>query len=119
MIDMTKRQIIPAGIKYITNLAASINGVKTASAYADISTQEDILVEVSKVLASLKANLKQLEMATDEAKSIEEVYEKGVCYHDKVFAAMGAVRTDADILETMVDGDLWPLPTYAEMLFMI
>jgi len=119
MIDMTKRQIIPAGIKYITNLAASINGVKTASAYADISTQEDILVEVSKVLASLKANLKQLEMATDEAKSIEEVYEKGVCYHDKVFAAMGAVRADADVLETMVDGDLWPLPTYAEMLFMI
>lgn len=119
MIDMTKRQIIPAGIKYITNLAVSINGVKNASACADVSTQEDILIEVSKVLASLKANLKQLEMATDEAKSIEEIYEKGVSYHEKVCTAMNAVRADADILETIVDGDLWPLPTYAQMLFML
>ncbi|MEL7563717.1 MAG: glutamine synthetase III [Dehalobacterium sp.] len=119
MIDMTKRQIIPAGIKYMTNLAASINGVKNASACVDVSVQEDLLAEVSKVLASLKATMKQLEIALDEAKSIEEIYEQGVCYHDKVFAAMSAVRADADTLETMVDEELWPLPTYAEMLFML
>ncbi|ATW26166.1 glutamine synthetase III [Candidatus Formimonas warabiya] len=119
MIYMTKRQIIPAGIKYVSNLAASINSVKNASADAVVSTQEAILIETSKTLASLKEKLNQLEMATDEAKSIEEIYEKGVCYHDRVFMAMKALRIEADTLETIVDEELWPLPTYAQMLFML
>lgn len=119
MIDMTKRQIIPAAIKYTTSLAASINGVKNASALADVSVQEGILVEVSRILASLKENLHVLESVTEEAKGIEEIYEKGVFYHDRVFQAMKEVRTDADKLETLVDEELWPLPTYAQMLFML
>lgn len=119
MIHMTKRQIIPAVIKYIGNLASSINGVKAALPGADISTQEDILTEVSKSMASLKVNLKKLETVTAEAKTIEDSGAQGLFYYNQVCPAMNLLRADTDLLETMVDREIWPLPTYAEMLFMM
>jgi len=48
-----------------------------------------------------------------------DAYEHGVYYRDVVFKAMEALRIDGDKLETIIDADLWPLPTYAQMLFML
>ncbi len=120
MIHMAKRQILPAVVKYATNLAASINTIKNASAQADVSAQEDILNEVSALLASFKQKVYNLEALAEEAKAMEEdLYKKGVFYRDVVFKAMNSLRADADKLETLVDAELWPIPTYAQMLFML
>ncbi|QNB47916.1 glutamine synthetase type III [Thermanaerosceptrum fracticalcis] len=120
MIFMAKRQILPAAAKYTALLANSINAVKSAAAGADVSAQVETLEEVSAVLASFKKKLADLEKVTAEAKGLEgDVYEQGVFYRDVVFKAMGDLRADGDKLETMVDSALWPIPTYAEMLFMI
>lgn len=120
MIDMAKRQIFPAVVKFVTNLASSITTIKSASAQADISAQEEMLKETSALLASLKQRITNLELVTGEAKTLEsDIYETGVFYRDVVFKAMEALRTEADKLETLVDAELWPLPTYAQMLFML
>ncbi|ATW26051.1 glutamine synthetase III [Candidatus Formimonas warabiya] len=119
MIDMAKRQIIPAAVKYVTSLATSVAAVKNASALADTSVQEGILNEASALLASLKQKLNHLEAATAQAKAMDDLYEKSVFYRDGVFKAMNDLRPDADKLETIVDAELWPMPTYAQMLFML
>ncbi|SHI35361.1 glutamine synthetase III [Desulfosporosinus lacus] len=119
MIDMAKHKIIPAAVKYSTELASSINAIKSASSAVDVSVQEGLLIDLCATLVSLKTNLTTLETVTQEAASLTDAYEQAVNYRDVVFKAMGALRIDGDKLETIIDSELWPLPTYAEMLFML
>ncbi len=120
MIDMAKHQIIPAAVKYSTQLANSINAVKSASTTADTSVQEELLNNLSATLVSFNKNLNKLEKNVQAANSLAgDAYEKGVCYRDLVLKTMETLRIDGDKLETIIDADLWPLPTYAQMLFML
>jgi L-glutamine synthetase (EC 6.3.1.2) len=116
MIDITKHQIIPAVIKYTTKLAIAVNSVKSAG--ANTSVQFEILEETSSCLVSLKQRLTKLEKVTAEAKTIGDNYDQGVYYRDTVFKSMEELRIVADKLETIIDAEIWPLPTYAQMLFM-
>ena len=120
MIDMAKHQIIPASINYSTRLANSINAIKSASSAVDVSVQENLLIDLCSTLVSFKTNLSVLETVTHEATTLtSDAYAQSVYYRDVVFKAMGALRVDGDKLETIIDADLWPLPTYAQMLFML
>jgi glutamine synthetase len=60
-----------------------------------------------------------LEKALAGAAGYSGAYELGVYFRDKVFTVMQDLRFYGDKLETLVDADIWPLPTYAEMLFLI
>ncbi|MCB8815897.1 glutamine synthetase III family protein [Desulfosporosinus shakirovi] len=119
MIDMAKHKIIPAAVKYSTELASSINAIKSASSAVDVSVQEGLLIDLCSTLVSLKTNLTTLETVTQQAASLTDAFEQAANYRDVVFKAMGTLRIDGDKLETIVDSELWPLPTYAEMLFML
>ncbi|MCR4441400.1 MAG: glutamine synthetase III [Peptococcaceae bacterium] len=119
MIDMAKRQLLPAAVKYAAALAGSINAVKSAAAGADVSAQEKTLQELSAVMVSFKEKTADLEKRAAQAAQIPEIYERAVFCREKVVAAMNALRSDGDMLETMIDAEIWPLPTYAEMLFML
>lgn len=120
MIDMAKHQILPAAIKYSTQLAQSVNTIKAASASVDVSVQEGLLQELCSLIVSFKAKLNTLENDTQKAASItENAYSQSAFYRDVVFKDMQALRLDGDKLETIVDTELWPLPSYAQMLFML
>lgn len=118
MIEMTKRDIIPAVIGYITKLADSINTVKATGVNADTSVQAELLQEVSSLLAELKKNLAALEKSTSEAADFSgDTYKKACMYRDDVFVRMNELRAVADKLETLVDSKMWPFPTYGDLLF--
>lgn len=117
-LEMAKRQILPAGIAFATELAQSINAVKATGVKALTSAQEELLKEVSEILASLKKNIAALEKVQAKAESMHgDTYKQAIFYKDSVFVSMQNLRADADQLETIVDKDLWPLPTYADLLF--
>ena len=118
MIDMTKKQIVPAVVKYTSSLAKSINSVKEAVPGADVSVQTELLVAVSAKLTELDAALKKLEKENAAAAAVSEGVEKQAeFYRDHVFTAMAELRVPADALEMMVDQDVWPFPTYGDILF--
>lgn len=120
MIEMVKRQMMPAAIKYATELAASINTIRTAVASADVTVQIDLLTEVSSSLISFREKLTVLEKVTEEAAKAEgDVLEQAQFYRKSVFPAMGELRTVGDYMETLVDEALWPMPTYGELLFQV
>lgn len=120
MIEMAKRQILPAAIKYAAFLANSINAIKSAASDADVSAEVTSLKELSGEITSFKAKLGDLEKVAAEAKNLHgDTYKHGVFYRDVVFKAMGALRVIGDKIETMVDAEMWPMPTYSEMLFKI
>ncbi|MCF7954288.1 MAG: glutamine synthetase III [Phycisphaerae bacterium] len=116
MIQMAKRQIMPACTEYSASLAEAVASITAAG--ADASTQKDILGKVCGLIGKLSGAVAALEAAVEKAGGIEEADKQAICFHDDVFAACATVREAADSLEQIVDAEIWPLPTYAEMLFL-
>ena len=117
MIDMAGKQLIPAVVKYTTVLADSLGKVKSACPSADTSVQEELLTEVSAYLSDMKVALSALIDTTDKCAAIGENKEQAAAYHSEVVPAMAALREPADKLEMIVDKDLWPLPSYGDLIF--
>jgi glutamine synthetase len=120
MIDMAKRQILPVVMRYATELAHSINTIGSACAEANVSTQTTLLQEISSLLKDLKDKIDTLQVATTKAKELNgDANRQGIYYRDVVFPAMNDLREVVDTLEILVDYELWPLPSYTQMLFML
>ena len=117
MIDMAGKDIIPAVAAYTGELANTVVTVKEAGAPA--TAQTELLVEVDSLLAEAKKALKHLEECTVHANKIENAKERAFYYKDVVDAAMTALRKPVDKLEMLVDSDIWPMPTYGELMFEI
>lgn len=117
MIDMAGKQIIPAVVKYTTQLAASLSAVKAACPEADSSVQTELLIETSALLSDMKVALSALIEATEKASAIQCGEGQAQAYHAEVVPAMAALRAPADRLEMIVDKDLWPFPSYGDLIF--
>ena len=118
MIEMAKRQILPAVIEFTANIANSINSIKATGLNVDISAQSELLTEVSSILASFKKGIALLENAVSKASEThKDTYTQACMFRDVVFVKMNELRTDADKLETLVDSKVWPFPTYGDLLF--
>ena len=117
MIDIAGKQIIPAVIKYVTSLAQSVNSVKSAVADADVSVQSELLTESSALLSDAQVALAKLKDETAKAGAMKEGREQAVYYRDVVKTAMDALRTPVDELEMIVDKEMWPMPSYGDLIF--
>mgnify|MGYP002614890663 FL=1 len=115
MIDMAGKDIIPAVSAYTGDLANTVLAVKEAGATA--STQVELLKKVDGLLTEAQAALETLQTETAKASAIEDVKAQAFYYKDTVKAAMDALRAPVDKLEMVVDSDIWPMPTYGELMF--
>ena len=115
MIDMAGKDIIPAVSAYTGDLANTVLAVKEAGAAA--STQVELLKKVDGLLTEAQAALETLQAETAKASAIEDVKAQAFYYKDTVKAAMDALRAPVDKLEMVVDSDIWPMPTYGELMF--
>ncbi len=118
MLDMAKKQIVPAVMKYSADTAQGVNALKVVG--VDTSVQEEILNAIAKELKTMTSAMVKLEELDGKALSMEEDMEKAArCFHDEVFAAMSEVREPADKLEELVDKTYWPFPQYEDILFYV
>ena len=117
MIDMAGKQIIPAVIKYTAQLADALGKIKAACPEADVSVQTELLLETSALLSDLKVALAALTAATEQSLAETCACACAHAYHEKVVPAMEALRAPADKLEMIVDKDLWPFPSYGDLIF--
>ncbi len=118
MSEMASKLYIPAVIKFASSLAGSINSIKSAVPDADVSVQEDLLKATSSLLASAKAALDNLQSYVVAAAE-KEGAEQALYFRKVVFPAMSALRAPIDELELIVDKEVWPVPTYGDLLFEI
>jgi glutamine synthetase len=98
-------QILPAALQHQANLGATVRAVKE-SGVGEAKTAKEALVEVSSLVDDLSAAIKAIDAGLD------------VHSAEKMKAAMLDARKAADALEGIVPAELWPLPTYAQMLFL-
>ena len=113
-LEIGTTTILPAALRYQTELASNVAALKAAGVEADTSTLET----VSTPIAALRAGLTELASAVAGAHHTEGLDEATYC-RDSILPAMAAVREAADTLEGLVADDLWALPTYQEMLYIL
>jgi glutamine synthetase len=114
-LDMARTLYIPAVINYISDLAGSVCVVTDAGGSALI--QKKLLDKASALLESAHDKIELLAGARAKAQKIGKLEKQAAVYRDEVFTAMNALRADIDELEMLVPRDMWPVPTYADMLF--
>lgn len=115
MIDIASKHIIPAVIRGTKMLAETVNAVVQAGADADV--QRELLTEISSLLKETKNALTTLEKVTQEAASKEEGKVQAEYFHEYVVPAMDALRVPVDKLEMIVDKEIWPMPSYGDLIF--
>jgi glutamine synthetase len=115
-LSIAKRQILPVCIDYCANLAASV-GIIADSGVSNKIVRKS-LEKVSGLVEDLDDAIEDLEAAIEKAQKISKAVQQARSYRDDVIPAMAQVRQAADALEMLVDADAWPLPSYAEMLFL-
>lgn len=118
MIDMAKKDILPAVSKYSHELSDTIIA-KAACGDVDSTYEKELLAKISKLNATAYKKVQKLEEATLKAKEIDDTTELSMFYKDSVFAAMSELRITVDELETMVPAASWPYPSYGDMLFSV
>ncbi len=118
MIDMAKKEIIPACIGYQNELSQLLGSKKALGGY-DCGLEEQLLGKISKLSACLVKKLDSLESAMLETKGGSHGLDLAKFYREHVFGAMSELRLIVDELETVIAKKYWPLPTYAEMLYSV
>jgi glutamine synthetase len=113
-LEMANTIILPSALRYQTELAANVAALAAAGVEADLTT----LRAVSAPLGDLRTGLADLAAAIDTMHELGGM-EEATYARDTVLPAMIAIREAADILEGLVADDLWSLPTYQEMLYIL
>ncbi|MCI4659522.1 glutamine synthetase type III [Cryobacterium algoricola] len=113
-LEMGATVILPAAVRHQTELALNIGALTAVGVEPDHAA----LSEVSAPIAALRSALAVLRNAL-AGESEETALSEAEHARDALLPAMSAVRAAADTLEEIVADDLWPLPTYQEMLFIL
>ena len=120
MISMAKIEILPAAFKFSKELSDTINSVKATGMSVEVSAQSSVLKELSPILSSFASNINSLKKALDKATTeTSSALKQADTYFKTVLPAMEALRIDGDKLETIIPKNIYPFPTYAELLFNI
>jgi len=112
---MAKTLILPAAIRYQGQVASSINAAKTAG--VDVAAQTEELKALAGLINDLSKGIAKLDKVLHHHPE-GDAYAHAKNARDAMLPAMLDIRKPADKLETIVADDLWPLPTYREMLFL-
>ncbi len=117
MLDMAKKDILPAVSAYTGELADSAMAKKSLISSIDCSYETETVERLSQITALAYANTKALEKAVSELRSIEGAYETALYCKDSVIKAMEDLREAVDELETITSTEYWPYPSYGDLLF--
>jgi glutamine synthetase len=112
-IEMVKTIIFPAAVRYQSELAVSLANLRAI----DIETDHDTINKITGLIKCLQESVAELEELRLKQAESEEIEDKCRCCVDELLPNMKRIRGYADELEGLVADDIWPLPTYQEMLF--
>jgi glutamine synthetase len=119
MKDIASTLILPAAMACQKRVADSIQAVLTVSPQADLKSQKELLAQITDAINKLRAataEIAKARHAAEETKGSDNAIARA--FKEQLIPVMSRVREQADLLEQIVDDDLWPLPKYREILFL-
>jgi len=117
MLHMAGKHYIPAVVRNCTRLADSVCKVHTACPAAPTGVQETLLCQTSELLTKAASAEHHLEGLVEQLGRMDNVHDMAVFCHDMIVPAMQDLRDPIDRLELIVDKDIWPVPTYGDLMF--
>ncbi len=118
MLNMAKTEVLPAAFKFSKELSDTINAVKATGMSVEVAAQSSVLKELSPVLSSFASNLTALKKTLEKASAESAgALKQAEVFSKTVIPAMESLRADADKLEAILPKDIYPFPTYADLLF--
>jgi glutamine synthetase len=115
MLDMAGKTLIPAMISYAGELAQTVNALKMCG--ADSSAPAALLSKVTKYLKEAQSAARKLTSEALAAEALPAGAEQAKAFRSRVVPAMEALRKPIDAAEMIVDKKLWPMPSYADLMF--
>lgn len=118
MIDMAKKNILPAVTSYVRDLTDTALAKKALSDAIPTSVEEDLITSLSNKLVCFSKKTAELEEAVIKVSDYSDDNLKYAKYYrETVFALMQELRAVGDAMETETASEYWPYPSYGELLF--
>ena len=117
MVDMARKQILPATEGYCAELAGTIAAKKAVAPALACQYETDLLTKLSALTDQIAGRTDELEAAVLALKDSEDIISESYAIRDTVIGAMAALRAAVDEAETVTSEKYWPFPTYGELLF--
>ena len=117
MLDMAKKQIIPAVEAYTSDLAKAYERKHAAVPTLKLTHETKLIEKLSGLIDDMDSVVEALEEAVGEYKEISEIIPASCFIRDKILPAMDALRAPCDEAETITAEKYWPFPTYDKLLF--
>lgn len=115
-LKMAKTQIYPAVCDYLSKVSSEVISGKEAG--IDVGFLVDDANKLAGLIKIMKQQIDVLDKDITDAQNMDvEIFEQAVAWRDNVFKAMNELRETVDTVETLVDADYWPIPTYVDLLF--
>ncbi len=120
MVDMIRKEILPAAVKYMTSLSSSALSKRKVSENISIEFEEKLASRLSTFCDALYEACEELDVKSrclrDKMSNVEEA--ANYC-RDTLIPAMSSARAFADGIEVITDRSVWPYPTYGDILFAV
>ncbi len=113
-VNMVKTLFMPVAMDFAADLAGQVGTLEDVGCSA--GPQRKLMLKVSGLIESADTNLEALQAVIGKAQKRAGL-KQAKAYCEDVFPAMSALREDIDALESMVPRDVWPVPTYADLMF--
>ena len=116
LIDIARKDILPAGLKYANLLA---DNIEKTSIFGKTYTkeQEELLKNVLSSITDLGKEIKYLEKRIDKVKKEKDLGKKTDLAKSELVTGLETLRIPCDNLEKVIDSSIWKLPTYKDLLF--
>lgn len=117
MLDMARKDILPAMSDYCKELAETISAKKSVCQDIDCTYEQETLSNLSSLVSAMYKQVNKLDEDLIKIKSTEDVTEMGDYYKNTILSDMTAIRISSDMMETVASAEKWPYPSYGELLF--
>ena len=119
MIEMVRKLYLPAASRFGRRLSDAINAKRAANGRINVKYEEDCLAKVSDLTGKIYEAVEVLDKAVADSKQIEEASKLAFFCREHIFTAMKELRSAVDQLEVFTPKDLWPVPSYGDMLYSV
>ena len=117
MIDMARKEILPAVEEYTTSVAAGVAAKRAAVAQLSCSYEAGLVSKLSQLTDQIAQRTDELELAMVHLGDESDVMVQADYVRDEILPKMGSLRAAVDEAETLTAKKYWPFPSYGELLF--
>ena len=117
MVDMSRKDILPAVESYAASLASAVAVKKTANPELACGYEKKLLRKLSALLDQIDARTEELELAIVKLETCGDISTEAYAIRDEIIPQMGELRAVCDEAETLTAASYWPFPTYGDLLF--